>query len=273
MKTKCNLHTHSTFCDGKHTPEENVKQAILLGLHTIGFSSHAPYGAHCTEGCLNDETVEKYRDEIIWLMQDYVDDIGVVLGIEQDIFSPSIDVMSYDYVIGSVHYVKKEGEYVPIDYSPEKLGEGLKKCFGGDAYALAKEYYRTVADVVKITDCDIIGHFDILTKFNEKYPFIDENDRAYRNMALEATDALLESGRIFEVNTGAMSRGWRKHPYPADFILKRIISKGGRLMVTSDAHDKSMLISGFDETETYLRELGAREIWTFKYDEFLPLEL
>ena len=37
---KRNLHTHSTFCDGKNTPEEMVRAAIAKGFDAIGFSSH-----------------------------------------------------------------------------------------------------------------------------------------------------------------------------------------------------------------------------------------
>ena len=37
-----NYHTHTTYCDGKSTPEEIVLEAIRLGMDTIGFSGHAP---------------------------------------------------------------------------------------------------------------------------------------------------------------------------------------------------------------------------------------
>ena len=37
---KTNYHTHSTFCDGKDTPEEMVKTAIEKGFDVIGFSGH-----------------------------------------------------------------------------------------------------------------------------------------------------------------------------------------------------------------------------------------
>ena len=36
-----NLHTHSSFCDGKNTPEEIVNYAIARGFDSIGFSSHS----------------------------------------------------------------------------------------------------------------------------------------------------------------------------------------------------------------------------------------
>ena len=34
-------HLHTTFCDGKNTPEEMVLEAIKLGCTEIGFSGHS----------------------------------------------------------------------------------------------------------------------------------------------------------------------------------------------------------------------------------------
>ncbi len=35
-----NYHTHTTYCDGKNTPEEIVLCAIEKGFTSIGFSGH-----------------------------------------------------------------------------------------------------------------------------------------------------------------------------------------------------------------------------------------
>ena len=37
-----NYHTHSLYCDGKSTLEEQVRAAEKCGLRQLGFSSHAP---------------------------------------------------------------------------------------------------------------------------------------------------------------------------------------------------------------------------------------
>ena len=38
---KVNYHTHTTWCDGRDTPEEMVQAALARGFAEIGFSSHA----------------------------------------------------------------------------------------------------------------------------------------------------------------------------------------------------------------------------------------
>ena len=38
---KTNFHTHTTWCDGKDSPETVILAAIGKGFSAIGFSSHA----------------------------------------------------------------------------------------------------------------------------------------------------------------------------------------------------------------------------------------
>jgi len=269
---KCNLHTHTLFCDGEHSAEEIVLEAIDEGLTAIGFSAHAPSGVAGDIGCLTAEVLPAYRNEILRLKSIYRDKITVLLGMEQDYFSPQLDGR-YDYVIGSVHYIKRNGDFVPVDISYEELKQGIDRLFGGDAMSMAKEYYRTVADVVNKTGCDIVGHLDLLTKFNEEFEYLDESDPKYRSMALEAADALLETNAFIEVNTGAMRKGRRSQPYPAAFIIKHIAKKNGRLILSSDAHSKHMLRFGFYEAEECLKDLGVKELWVYDGDGFKSLPL
>ena len=64
------------------------------------------------------------------------------------------------------------------------------------------------------TGADIIGHFDLVTKFNELGGYLDLSDPRYVRAWKAAVDALLSYDRPFEINTGAISRGYRTTPYP-----------------------------------------------------------
>ena len=109
--------------------------------------------------------------------QKYSGKIEVLLGIEFDALS-DIDVSDFDYVIGSAHYVKCGGEYLSIDESPEEFERICRKCFGGDYYAFAEEYYRTVA-LLASRKISIVGHLDLITKFNEGNRLFDMEDPRY----------------------------------------------------------------------------------------------
>ena len=47
-----NYHTHTTYCDGKSTPEEIVLEAIRLGMDTIGFWVTHPAPARRITPCV-----------------------------------------------------------------------------------------------------------------------------------------------------------------------------------------------------------------------------
>ncbi len=245
--TMCDLHTHTVFCDGKDTPEEMVLSAIERGLSCIGFSAHS-YTFFDTGYCLSMEAEEAYLAEVSALREKYRDRIRVLCGVEQDYYSDA-PTDSYDYVIGSVHYIRVRGgeKYIAVDETREELLAAADEFFGGDIYALAEEYYKTEAGVVKKTGADIIGHFDLISKFNGDGELFDESNERYRSAWMRAAGELLKTGVPFELNTGAVSRGWRRTPYPAPEIADYIARRGGRFILSSDSHSKETLAFGFED--------------------------
>lgn len=270
---KSNLHTHTNFCDGKNTPEEIVREAIALGMETIGFSGHS-YTPHDTSYCMTREGTEQYRAEIERLKQVYGDRIRILCGIELDYYGEKL-CAKYDYIIGSVHYVLLNGEHCVVDINEQTMKDAVQKYCKGDYFHYTREYYRAVAGIVDQTNCDIVGHFDLVTKFNEGGRLFDESDPRYLKPAFEALDALLSKDVVFEVNTGAISRGYRKDPYPASCFLRYLCEKNGRVTMSADAHRKENLLYGFDETAMLLKNCGFRSVLTMTDHgwEEVPLNL
>lgn len=241
------LHIHTTYCDGKDTPEELVLAAIEKHMDCIGFSSHS-YTDFDESYCMKKKETKLYKDEISLLKEKYKDKIKILCGIEQDFYS-SEPTDAYDYVIGSVHYTKSGDTYIPIDESLDTLIAAVEKYYDGDFYSLAEDYFSTVA---KIKNADIIGHFDLITKFNEDMRLFDESNPRYINAYKKALDELLKQNVIFEVNTGAIARGFRSVPYPSKEILAYIKEHGGKTVLSSDCHSKDKLMFGFSEYQKYL---------------------
>ena len=238
------LHMHTTWSDGKNTPEEMILEAIRLGLETVGISDHSS-GDPC--GMTLEQSAD-YRAEIAALKEKYAGQIRVLCGLERDFLTD--DFNEYDYTIGSVHWLPMpDGHRVSIDWTPEKLREGAEKYFGGDFYALAEAYYAAVARVVEVTKCDIIGHFDLVSKFIEVDPAFDVKHPRYVKAWQQAADELLKTGKPFEMNTGAMSRGYRTEPYPAKDIRDYIRQRGGKLILSSDSHQKETIAYRFRDYE------------------------
>lgn len=247
------LHMHTVWSDGQNTPEEMVQEAIRKGMETVGISDHSS-GDPCG---MKLEQNTAYKAEIARLKDKYAGQIRVLCGLERDFLTD--DFTEYDYTIGSVHWLKMpDGRRISIDWTPEKLREGAVKYFGGDMYSLAEAYYEAESRVEEVTKCDIIGHFDLVTKFNEMDPSFDTRHPRYVKAWQQAADALLKTGVPFEVNFGAKSRGYRKEPYPAPEIREYIRAHGGKMLLSSDAHTKENIAFGFETLED--RE-GLLDTW------------
>lgn len=264
-----NFHTHTLLCDGTDTPEELIEAAIAKEFDTLGFSGHC-YTAYDESYCMSRENTIKYKAEISRLRNKYEGKLKILCGIEQD-FGSDEPTGDYDYVIGSVHalfpnadadsadnfhgYDRSRCFY--IDWSVEETERTINELCGGDPYAMCEHYFRMVSILPEVTGCQIIGHFDLVTKFNEKHPLFDENHPRYMAAAYAALAALLEKNVIFEINTGAMAKGWKTAPYPAPWILKRIAAKGGSVIINSDCHKAEALDFAFDEALALAQNTGV----------------
>lgn len=249
---KCNFHTHTNYCDGKDSPEELVKAALNKGFFALGFSSHS-YTDMDKSFAMSASQAEKYRAEIAVLKEKYKGKIELYCGIEQDYFSFE-PTGCYDYVIGSVHYVLKNGEYIAVDDTAELVKDAVDRLYGGDFDALAEDYFALVSNVADKTNADIIGHFDLVSKYSEKNGY-GETPR-FLAAAERAVKALIPCGLPFEINTGVMVRGVRSVPYPSPEILKIIKKHGGKIMLSSDCHDKNYLDFAFDKAADLARNIG-----------------
>lgn len=259
---KINLHSHTTFCDGKNSAEEMVVSAIDHGFDVFGFSGHS-YTPFDESYCMSLAGTVEYRKEVERLAKKYERRIKILCGVEQDFFSDQ-SVRPYDYVIGSVHafYNKKYDKYIYADYDPKILEDACRLYYGGDFLALAEDYFEEESLVVQKTGCNIIGHFDLITKFNEQSPMFDESHPRYTAAVDKALKRLISSGAVFEINTGAMSKGYRTTPYPSESILRKIRAGGGRVIISSDTHSADTVDFAFDDA---LRLAEIRGFETLSY--------
>lgn len=252
-----NLHTHSTYCDGADTPEEIVKTAIEKGFSGIGFSSHS-YMHFSAGKSMPESRKNEYKNEILKLKDKYKEKIDVFCGLEVELYS-EVDLSGYDYLIGSVHYLKFGDKYVGFDRNQDVVQNVIDEYFDGDGMKYAKEYYKTLAKLPEYGDFDIIGHFDLICKHSDNIKFFDEDSEEYIDAAFKAAQKLAGKIPYFEVNTGAISRGYRKSPYPSVTILKELKRLGFGPIITSDCHDRNYLDCHFEECVNLLKKCGFKD--------------
>ena len=325
-----NLHMHTTYCDGKDTAEAMTLAAIEEGLAVAGFSGHS-FTPHDQSYCMSREGTQRYIEEIGALKEKYSGSIRLRLGIELDRYADTdlspydYRIGSVHYIFseegrrrrdeilarhaGETDRAASDAELEALikyeDWSPvDDYAEDLCRfALGGDGSCddpllrrekmldIAELYFDTVGGIVEATDCDIIGHFDLITKFTEGWGFgpagnvisktrcgaaefvsdiFDTSDERYIAAWKKAIDRIfdgcadrymngyrnrlekpgvLEAGDkpVFEINTGAISKGYRTLPYPSADQISYIKSKGGILILSSDSHAAGTICYGFEE--------------------------
>ena len=239
------FHMHTSFCDGKDTAEEMVLAAIDKGLSMVGICTHS-YLDYDLSYCIPRSKIGDYLKTISALKRKYKDKIKILCGVEQDMNSP-LPTKDYDYVIGSLHDIDTIDGKVPIDMSEDVFVRCVKQYFGGDYYAYAQSYYQNVANVVDVTKCHIIGHFDLVSKYNDNGKYFDEDNPRYVKAYTDALDKLLLYNVPFEINTGAISRGCKSTVYPNAKMREYILSKGGKFILSSDSHSAENIAFFFDK--------------------------
>lgn len=271
---KSNCHTHTVYCDGKNTAREMVEEAIKRGFASLGFSCHSPMIFE-NEWAIKKEDLPEYIEEINALKAEYHNRIEIYCGIEVDKNYSDTDIKSFDYTIGSVHQFVDNGKVYEIDFTAEMLQSATDDLFGGDVYRMCTVYFTMLADFICENNFDVVGHFDLVTKFNESVPMIDENNEVYQKSALNAIDRILENKKdiIFEVNTGAMYRKGNKKPYPPPFIMEHLYAKGAKITITSDSHCCESLDFAFDKVYDYCKSFGYKYAYFLKNNNFEKFEI
>lgn len=274
MNFSGNFHTHTTFCDGNNTAEEMVREALTLRFDALGFTGHVDP----PQGVAMD--VPAYLAEIRRLQEVYRGQIDILRGAELDNVLCADCAGDVEYRIGSTHFVPEashaawdhaltraeaeaeQARLVCVDYRASDLHADCKRLYDGDHYALAADYFRFESGVVARTRPAFVGHFDLITRFNdlpaeEGGTFLDEADPRYLNPAREAMERIVRDGmRFFEVNCGATNRGRKKEPYPCAALLRTLRELGGEVVLNADAHDRALLSGGFAEALALIRDCG-----------------
>src|SRR5215216_1080764 len=185
-------------------------------------------------------------------------DVELRLGIEID-FVPGKEermehdstALPYDYVIGSVHRVENE----EVDHPDHQ--EIYDRW---DTYDLYEAYYENVRAAALSGRFDVLGHPDLIKIFR-RFP-----DRDVTSMLEETADAAAESGIVVDVNAAGLRKPIGEI-YPSRDFLEMFHRRGVPIILSSDAHAPGEVAAGYDRSLELVRDVGYREVVTFKNRE------
>lgn len=258
-----NLHTHTLYCDGLCSTEEMIQAAIKYNFKSIGISTHGPVPLE-TSWNIKNENVEKYIDEVKFLKEKYKKEIKVFLGMEID-YIPGIGfdentkqlIKKLDYYIGSVHYLGKLNNDImwTVDGNIKELQQGIAECYGGNVRHAVEAYYNLIAEMAINHEPPIIGHLDLIKKFNKNNILFNENEEWYRSCIQKCLNIIKHTSSTIEINTGGIARGYSTEQYPSKFILESIKEKNIPIVINSDAHTAEGIDCKFDEMYELIRSM------------------
>ncbi len=262
-------HIHSRYSqDGSASIEEIAQQAIARGLRGITITDHldfceAEIGYHFYL-----EHEAQRREEFERVREEYADRLEIGWGIEvghpyfmTDYAKDFLSERSFDFVLGSVHFLRDQSDIYLIDYSqPQEVDRVLK------------EYFTDLLALLEFGGFDSLAHLDYPLRVM-KGKIAEPTVLPYREYIEPILREVVRQDLALELNTrGFMD--WKKRQEPEDWVLTRYRELGGRkITVGSDAHTLSAIGGAFDQAAQKLKALGFEEISYYRNRKPFPVLL
>jgi len=252
------------FCShAKDRLEDIVLRAIELGFTHYGLSEHSPrlstselFPAEMEGGVeALQRAFREYVTEARALQERYADRIEILVGYEteklpqphwESVMLGLREEHGFDYCVGSVHDVS--GRWVDVS---EEDTRALAESRGGRE-ALQAEYFDSLAELVDRLKPEVVGHIDLIRKFDGMDAQFGADVFQHIERALEA---VAQAGSRLDVNCGAFRRGLSP-VYPLPAILGRAREMGIGVTLGDDGHGVATVGVGLDESMRVIAAAG-----------------
>ena len=180
------------------------------------------------------------------------------LGIEADFVAGREDRMAnlldsyeWDYVVGSIHFLRDEAIDVAGEYDIWRSGDPDK---------VWRRYFETLGEAARSGMFDILAHPDLVKVWGAEGPSPAGDPRRYYELAI---DGIAESDVAIEVSTAGLRKPVGEI-YPARAFLDMCIEAGRPVALSSDAHTTDQLAYRYDDALEFLAAAGVSELAVFE---------
>ena len=244
------LHSHTTFSDGRSTHQEMVDAATAAGIAVYGISDHY---------CFHDNFWTTKPDKLAILnahfaqLKEHNRHLKLLYGMEVD-YVPHCEQRvaelkqrhGWDYIIGSVHYLG--------DWNIDSNAEDWE---GKDVDATYDAYLRLLEQMVDTHLYNVVGHIDLPKKYGH-YATSGYLER-YEAIGRKLRDANM----AYEINTAGRIKPCAEF-YPRLEVVKLFCDMGVDVTLGSDAHHADNVGQYFTEAAAMLRSVGYQSICYFE---------
>ncbi len=255
------LHTHSEY---SHDSECSVYDMALAqkekGASVFCVTDHFDFPKRC-----DDEYVERIKKSYSDARNTKVEGVEILAGVElgrgnrcKDAVKKVLDYCDFDLIIGSVHGVEFNGNFLrpsTTDFSLFNKAE---------THVIIDTYFNYLYNVIDF-ECDTIAHISYLKRYIKQFD-IDENINKFK----DAFKMIIEKDIALEINTGYLKKNNCDFA-PSRDLLKVYKDMGGKkITLGSDAHRKEDASFCFDEAKEMLASLDIHT--AFYYKKRQPIE-
>ena len=271
-------HVHTEFSDDSVFALEDVcALAIERGIDEICITDHVDYDvrpdwdeyrrdpscAKIFEGKLSiNVDYERYFPAIEAARERFAPMLAVKTGMEFGVQSHTAERFhalfeqhadAWDFIILSIHQVGNE----------EFWNGTFQKGRTQDEYNM--QYYEEMLRVVqRFDDWSVLGHLDLIKRYDAAGPWPDENAR---DIVAEIMKEAIRRGKGIELNTSSIRYGLSDLT-PSEDILRLYRDLGGRILsIGSDSHKPEHLGAHIPMMRERLQAIGFTEFCTFDHME------
>jgi histidinol-phosphatase (PHP family) len=249
--TAANADRYRAAAEARGIAELGVSEHIHRFTQSLGIWEH-PWWRHWA------------RDDVDAYCAFVREETDLKLGIEADYVSGREDRIArfleqreWDYVIGSVHFVR--------DAAVDLEGTEWEHVWGrGDsADRVWQRYFETLAEAARSGLYDVMAHPDLVKVWGSARPLPERDPRHYYEPAVEA---MLDAGVAMEVSTAGLRKPVGEL-YPGPALLDMALDAGLPIALSSDAHQPGQIGHAYEDTVERLRAAGVSELCVFERRE------
>lgn len=256
---------HSNFVDGRGTVAEIAQSAADRGLVAFGFSEHfttPPHPEFTPDGVVADayrrsDWIGDYVTAVR-TAQSHVTGTRLLLGTEFEYLADAeiwtrqqLARWPFQYLVGSVHFVRYDGQDICIDWDAVRANEALRRA--GSAEQLHLDYYRHVAELLEWRLAHVIGHLDLIKLY---VPEPADSPRI-RSSVMGILETMRDRGVAMDVNARGLIKACAAI-YPADWILREAARIGVAVTLGDDSHSPSDVGARLERAVAALDRAGFR---------------
>jgi histidinol-phosphatase (PHP family) len=242
--------------DGQASIFDQCLHACAIGLDEIGFSEHKDFDPD--DPAVDYFDYDAYMQEIEAARKRFGHRLKIRAGVEidyqiwfEDKISNYLENHSFDFVIGSVHYVNRVKVMSP-EYNRSR-----------NARLAYSDYFHAVRDSVVSGCFDILGHLEYANRLGVEAwgPY---DTCVHRADLINIFDRVIDEELTLEINTAGLHQGLNL-TYPAAETVEIYAEHGGNLIsIGSDAHHPDQLAHAYADAAQMVLANGITHVCTWE---------